>query len=945
MNAGKTLAGRIGGAALALVLAAVLAACERGSGVADPRQRLAEAETAFRAGELRRAVVLLKSVLADSPGEVRARWLLGLAHLRMGAPAAAEKELRRALELGMAYESLVLPLAQSLLAQRRLGALVALEAEGLPPRVAADLAGIKALGELAQGRLEEADRRIQEALALSPQARWLRLARARLDQARGKDDAALETLRALAFGEIRDEAAELAAVMLGVTERVRGRLDAALAALERALELNAANHGARVQRVLVLLRLGRLEDADRDLKILARAAPRDPQALYARGMRALMGGRPQEGLELLQTASEAAPQSVPVLVALGLAHAALGNREQAMQALGRALGMRPWLLDVRLILARLLLRWNEPQEALKVVDAAPPRQREDPAWHAVRGMALLRLGRREEALASLERAASVPAPVIRLESALALAGAGRLEQALRLARETLSPAEGSDDAAAGALLEAVLALRAGDAGRAERAARRLVEARPGKGAYWLLLARALVRGGRIEEAGRAYRRALEAEPKLVQAKLGLADLHLREGRKEDARRLLREAHEDEPRRADAALRLAMLASQDGDMDAALRWARAAVEREPESPRARLVLGGLLLEQGEWADAASEARAVLERDPGDARALLLLAKALTRLGDGEGAEAALARLAELAPRAWRPRLLLGGVRERLGRPEAAERAYREALSLPGGEVPARLALARLAARRGEAKAAARWLEGVPAEVLETPPGLEARAAVAAAEGRWGACAELLGRLRASRPDDFELAVRHARALSRAGQREGSVSVWEGWLRRHPRDVRAMKMLASAYARAGRRGKALALLEQVVQLAPRDVAALNDLAYGLRERDPRRAWTLVERALAEAPDLPEVRDTAARVLLALGRASEAVQQARQAVAGRPDDPRLRLTLAEALAAAGEREAARREARALVRVKDGRAPPAAARVREAAQALLDRLGKGAS
>ena len=306
---------------------------------------------------------------------------------------------------------------------------------------------------------------------------------------------------------------------------------------------------------------------------------------------------------------------------------------------------------------------------------------------------------------------------------------------------------------------------------------------------------------------------------------------------------------------------------------------------------------------------------------------------------------MARLAELAPRAWRPRLLLGGVRERLGRPEAAERAYREALSLPGGEVPARLALARLAARRGEAKAAARWLEGVPAEVLETPPGLEARAAVAAAEGRWGACAELLGRLRASRPDDFELAVRHARALSRAGQREGSVSVWEGWLRRHPRDVRAMKMLASAYARAGRRGKALALLEQVVQLAPRDVAALNDLAYGLRERDPRRAWTLVERALAEAPDLPEVRDTAARVLLALGRASEAVQQARQAVAGRPDDPRLRLTLAEALAAAGEREAARREARALVRVKDGRAPPAAARVREAAQALLDRLGKGAS
>ncbi len=942
-------------AAAALVCAALLAAlgaCDRAGAPADPAERLAAAERAFREQDLRRAVVELKALLAERPDEARARLLLGRAHLRLGDGASAEKELRRALELGVPYETLAVELARALLVQGRYGAVAALGGEGLSRRRRAELKGVQCLAALGAGEVRDAEQCLEQAERLDAHARWPVFAQARLLQARGRLAEAVALLARLAHEGPDDAVAEAAATALGRIERVRGRLEAAGRALARALELNRANHAARVERALLHLRRGELEAADRDLAVLARAAPTHPRVLYARGMRALVAGDMETALGLLTDAAREAASDPAIAVALGLTHARMGHREQAEQELRRAVGLRPGSLAPRLALGRLLLAWGEPGRALALVREAPAPLQGHPLLRALKGGALVALGRREAGVAELEAAAAALPPPSRLRLAMGIARAGELERALELTRDALeavaTPAgkEAADGGPSGAgsaqardVIEAVLALTAGRPAAAEPAARRLVAAEPGRGAYWFLLGRALEGAGGRGQAREAYARVLDIEGTHLPAMLALARLARAAGARDEARRWLERAHAATPDSAEPALRLAALAREERRPDEALRWAREAVRRAPQLPRARLLLGLLLAERGDWSGAAEAAEAVLAGGRDHPQALLLLGRARQRLGEIERAERAYARLARLRPQGHRVWILLGGVREALGRPAQAEQAYRKALDAPGGEVPARLALARLAALRGEADAARRWLAGLPREVLESPPGLEARGRAAAAAGSWEEAARLLGRARRGGYGGRRLMLAHARALWRAGGRERAVRELEAWVSDHGRDTGVMKLLALWQRALGREARAIALLERVLEASPDDVVALNDLAYALRGRDPERAWALVRSALSRAPDSPEVLDTAARVLLARGNAAEAVRHAGRAVRARPDDARLRLTLAEALAAAGRREEALAEARRAAEERGGLSE----RELASARALLERLGRG--
>ena len=66
-------------------------------------------------------MIELKKVLQNNPDNRDARLLLGEVSLLTGEAAAAEKELRRAQELGIPREKLIIPLGRALLAQGQRG--------------------------------------------------------------------------------------------------------------------------------------------------------------------------------------------------------------------------------------------------------------------------------------------------------------------------------------------------------------------------------------------------------------------------------------------------------------------------------------------------------------------------------------------------------------------------------------------------------------------------------------------------------------------------------------------------------------------------------------------------------------------------------------------------------------------------------------------------------
>jgi Tfp pilus assembly protein PilF len=87
--------------------------------VMSNEDRLDRADEAIEQGDFRAAIIDVKDVLRNDPDNLRGRLLLGRASLQIGDGAAAEKELRRAVELGTPAIEIIVELATSLAQQRK----------------------------------------------------------------------------------------------------------------------------------------------------------------------------------------------------------------------------------------------------------------------------------------------------------------------------------------------------------------------------------------------------------------------------------------------------------------------------------------------------------------------------------------------------------------------------------------------------------------------------------------------------------------------------------------------------------------------------------------------------------------------------------------------------------------------------------------------------------
>jgi cytochrome c-type biogenesis protein CcmH/NrfG len=98
----------------AIWMLVVLAGCSR---MHSDNQLMTEAQQFMAKGETKAAVIQLKNVLQQTPSNGGARLMLGKLYLDSGDVMSAEKELRRALELGANSGDVMPSLGRSLLLQ------------------------------------------------------------------------------------------------------------------------------------------------------------------------------------------------------------------------------------------------------------------------------------------------------------------------------------------------------------------------------------------------------------------------------------------------------------------------------------------------------------------------------------------------------------------------------------------------------------------------------------------------------------------------------------------------------------------------------------------------------------------------------------------------------------------------------------------------------------
>jgi tetratricopeptide (TPR) repeat protein len=195
-----------------------------------------------------------------------------------------------------------------------------------------------------------------------PQAhRWLALAL----QQQGQHDAALASLqRGL---ELAPDNAELHLQHAGLLLALR-QFDAANTALDRTAALNPNELSAYLMQAHLALSRNDVDEAEKITRTASRVDEDHPEVVALAGMIALRRNDADRALALLSAASEALPNDARILYALGFAYMGKDLLAFAEQAFRRVLEINPGITSLQGLLVQLSLRQGNTEAAAATVN-------------------------------------------------------------------------------------------------------------------------------------------------------------------------------------------------------------------------------------------------------------------------------------------------------------------------------------------------------------------------------------------------------------------------------------------------------------------------------------------------------------------------------------------------------------------------------------------------
>jgi tetratricopeptide (TPR) repeat protein len=251
------------------------------------------------------------------------------------------------------------------------------------------------------GRLDEAERLYQDAIAADP-ANWLaltNLATVRLQT--GRLEQGVEGLRA----SLRIAPGQPTALNnLGRALAMLGRTDEAIAAQREAAALKPGYVEALTDLGNLLSQAGRNAEAAEAFGAAADADPSSGRLRHAQGLVLHRLGRKAEALAVLERAAPLAPDLPELHNDLGVFRHDNGRAEEALAAFDRALELRPDYAEALSNRARAMHHLGRLDEALDNLDRAVALAPDYAIAFTHRGDVLSALGRFEEALACHDRA-------------------------------------------------------------------------------------------------------------------------------------------------------------------------------------------------------------------------------------------------------------------------------------------------------------------------------------------------------------------------------------------------------------------------------------------------------------------------------------------------------------------------------------------------------------
>lgn len=658
------------------------------------------------------------------------------------------------------------------------------------------------------------------------------------------------------------------------------------------LDVLARGNPERIKAEVGQLLLGKQSDA---ALALLRPAKLDAAGPLLEAEALLQKGQASEAATVLEGAVKTTPSGAG-WHALGLAHLKLKKPDKAQADFEAALKVAPQHLSSAIELAQLATGRKEPQAALKILEPAlaepkalaPP---ERARAFALRGAALLQLGKPADALAPLEDAVKADPNSIVAKGTLAQAYSAMKqdEKALPLWKAAVAGEPDNPTWAAGQV-QSLAALKKSE--EAMTAAARARASFPKDEPTALLIARAQEQLDRPTEAEASYKAATQLDPADLDAALGLARLYLRQKKPAEARSTLAVVTDKRPQDPRLRLGLGDLALATGDLSTAETEFERATTLAPDLPEAWVARARLALERRTWKDARTNAEKGLALDANVPDGHFILGIALWKLGALDPAATQLEAARSAGPNT-RLEVALGAVRFEQGDLEGAAALLGPVLKTEPGNPEANYWMARVLHKRSEYSLA---LESIRAAVDraanrpqyhhelglilrdsgKAPEAIEAWKQAVKLDPTYADSWEAMGQayLDAGRTKDaiaaFEGALKadpaRARVLGSIGDAHFQAGKWSAAITSYQAALKADPSLTGVYYRLGRANsemgqydKAIAFYQRALSATPDNAQAWYHLGYAWKERGKKReAVNAFQNYLAKAPDAKDKKD---------------------------------------------------------------------------------------
>ncbi|HEY9146210.1 MAG TPA: tetratricopeptide repeat protein [Thiobacillus sp.] len=418
----------------------------------------------------------------------------------------------------------------------------------------------------------------------------------------------------------------------------------------------------------------------------------------------------------------------------------------------------------------------------------------------------------------------------------------------------------------------VLLLNEGKLAEAEPILRTLLKKDPANGFLHLATVMGKARGS---QAGLELVERLATDyPALPEARFAVAQVAASAGRTEMAIAALQKADDLRPGWEPAALLRAQILDQTSHA-AALAFMRTFLDAHADAREMRLAYARVLVNANHLDEARTEFTKLTQDFPRNAEVSFAAGLLSLQMGDAGAARDFLAQTLEYNPRDPNAvQYYLGQATEQMKQPEAAAAHYAE-VKAGNYLVPARARQAALLAQAGKLD--------------------EARALLKATHGQNDA-------------QNVRLIQAQAELLRDGKQYPAVFEVLSDGLKHYPDSADLLYDHAMAAEKLGKLDVLEADLRRVIVLRPNDAQAYNALGYTLADRTKRlpEAITLLDKALALAPDDPFILDSVGWAQFRSGNLARAQEYLERAYKVRPD-PEIAAHLGEVLWALGQRDAA--------------------------------------